>query len=164
MKDFKTLVALLKKHGYFTLTLVNLVISLFFVGMCFASFTCVNVMSALMFAILLCWNISEVCMKEEISVLKEALANANDNFVLADHEVERLRLELEAVQSELAKQVTHVQTGLAQTEEEPKGRTASIDTAEANADILPTSKPKPRPKRRPAPKRKPKQTEHENKD
>lgn len=106
---------------------------------------------------------SDVFLFEKQSVLQTELADAQDDLIVKEHEVERLTLELETTQAallEAKKPNTHysgyVQTGLAQVESSAIASTIDVATSEA---------PLPKPKRKPAPRgtRKPK-TKNENKN
>ena len=103
-------------------------------------------------------NYSHLCDK-----YKGQLADAQDNLIVKEHEVERLVSELETAHTALEDMQKpkknhsgYIQTGFSQIESGLAPKTASIDTAEA---------PLPKPKRKPARRgtRKPK-TKNENKD
>ena len=103
-------------------------------------------------------NYSHLCDK-----YKGQLADAQDDLIVKEHEVERLTLELETAQAALVEAKKpkknhsgYVQTGFSQIESGLAPKTASIDTAEANA-LKPKRKPASRGTRKP-------KTKNENKD
>lgn len=93
--------------------------------------------------IMISWEMSDVFLFEKQSVLQTELADAQDNLIVKEHEVERLTIELETAQAALV---------------ESSAIASSIDVAASEA-------PLPKPKRKPVPRgtRKPK-TKNENKD
>lgn len=113
--------------------------------------------------IMISWEMSDIFLFEKQSVLQTELADAQDDLIVKEHEVERLTLELETAQAALveAKKPNtrysgYVQTGLAQVES--SAIASSIDVAASEA-------PLPKPKRKPAPRGTRKQkTKNENKD
>ena len=157
------LVSLFKKHDYWTVSLwlfVAACISLV-VGLVYADW------SALVNAIwssVSIFSIYMLCMeKEEHESTKGKWADAQDDLCISKHEVERLTLELETTQAALVEAKKpkknhsgYVQTGFSQIESGLAPKTASIDTAEANA-LKPKRKPAPRGTRKP-------KTKNENKD
>lgn len=144
MKGFvKETARLLKKHGLFYQTLAWDFMIIFFAVFAVISLDVVNLLIMALFALLANWNVSDVYKDESISLLKHTCEDFNDKLCLAEHEVERLKLEFETVQAAL----------------QEKSRPNNIEDA-ALAEV-----PNPRPKRRPVPKRKPKtENVNENKD
>ena len=157
------LVNLFKKHGYWRTNLVVFIVMCASIVMAIVYANAVAMVNAIWCGVSIFSNYMLCMEKEEHEYTKGRWADTQDDLIVKYHEVERLTLELETAQAALAEAKKpkknhsgYVQTGFSQIESGLAPKTASIDTAEANA---------PKPKRKPAPRgtRKPK-TKNENKD
>ena len=164
MKEFFTCtIGLLRK--YKRLWVVNTAfVAIFLIGILSILFAQPELIVCCFFLlIMISWEMSDVFLFEKQSVLQAELADAQDDLIVKEHEVERLTSELETAQAALieAKKPKknhsgYVQTGFSQIESGLAPKTASIDTAEAN-DLKSKRKPAPRGTRKP-------KTKNENKN
>lgn len=152
--------SLLRKHKRFGGAVISLVGAM----ACLVLFAILGrhewIYGALILSTTTTWDISDVFLLEKQSITQTELLNMKDKLCLANHEVERLKLELDAAR-------TAFKAGERRWGEQAARMKEQADEPEPTAvDIASVEAPKPKLKRRPASKRKPKQTEtkNENKD
>lgn len=156
MKFIKETVRLLKEHGRFAWVIWDLFLVVAVMALGFILEDEALACFCLFFAVLVCWEISDVSLFEERDKLKKDLADTQDKLILSEHEAERLAIDLDAAR-------TAFKAGERRwKEQEARMKEQASETEPASVDVAPTEEPKPKPKRRPAPKRKPKQTENVN--
>lgn len=157
------LVNLFKKHGYWRTNLVVFIVMCASIVMAIVYANAVAMVNAIWCGVSIFSNYMLCMEKEEHEYTKGRWADTQDDLIVKYHEVERLTLELETAQAALVEAKKpkknhsgYVQTGFSQIESGLAPKTASIDTAEANA-LKPKRKPAPRGTRKP-------KTKNENKD
>lgn len=157
------LVNLFKKHGYWQTNLVVFIVMCASIVMAVVYANAVAMVNAIWCGVSIFSNYMLCMEKEEHEYTKGRWADTQDDLIVKEHEVERLTLELETAQAALVEAKKprrnhsgYVQTGFSQIESGLAPKTASIDTAEANA-LKPKRKPAPRGTRKP-------KTKNENKD
>lgn len=163
MKEFLTCtIGLLRK--YKRLWVVNTAfVAIFLIGILSILFAQPELIVCCFFLlIMISWEMSDVFLFEKQSVLQTELADAQDNLIVKEHEVERLTLELEIAKAELGIVKEAFKEGEKQWEQAAKKTKETVNQTEDTPSV---TEQKPKPKRKPAPRgtRKPK-TKNENKD